>query len=133
MSLDAIRAAFDKALATIDPSLPTQHGDETFNPPKEPYQRAHLLAGTPDTPTMGDGMYIENGFYQVMLCYPRGQGEGDILRRGDLIRSHFKRGLTLQQAGVTVTVTATSTGPSIIDGDRNCRAVRIFWFSHIGD
>lgn len=130
---DAVRAAFDLALQAMDVTLPTRFGHKSYTPPAGPYQWAVLPASTPDDATLGDGPSREEGFYQVMLCYPDTAGDGEILRRVHEIKESFKRGRVLQQAGVRIVVTATPTMYSgLKDGNRWCVPVRIFWFAEVG-
>lgn len=72
-----------------------------------PYQLINLTTFKPDEPTQGGGYYREHGVFQVTLVYPVGTGIGSILTRAELIRSYFKKGLTLSNSGVTTTIDVT--------------------------
>jgi hypothetical protein len=72
-----------------------------------PYQLIHMTTFKPDEPTQGEGYYQEHGVFQVTLVYPVGIGVGAITARAELIRSSFKRGTFLTNAGVKVTVPFT--------------------------
>lgn len=72
-----------------------------------PYQLIHVITFKPDEPTQGGGYYREHGVFQVTLVYPVGIGVGAIMARAELIRSYFKKGVTLINSGVTVVIPDT--------------------------
>lgn len=72
-----------------------------------PYQLIHVVTFKPDEPTQGGGYYREHGVFSVTLVYPVGVGAGAITARAELIRSFFKKGSTLSNSGITVTIPDT--------------------------
>lgn len=72
-----------------------------------PYQLIHMTTFKPDEPTQGGGYYREHGVFQVTLVYPLGVGVGAISARAELIRSYFKKGISLVNAGVTTVIPET--------------------------
>lgn len=72
-----------------------------------PYQLINMTTFKPDEPTQGGGYYREHGVFQVTLVYPVGTGIGSIMTRAELIRSYFKKGLTLSNSGVTTVIDVT--------------------------
>ena len=72
-----------------------------------PYQLIFMTPFKPDEPTQGGGYYREHGVFQVTLVYPVGVGVGAIMARAELIRSFFKKGLTLISGSVKVIIIDT--------------------------
>lgn len=72
-----------------------------------PYQLIHMTTFKPDEPTQGGGYYREHGVFQVTLVYPVGVGVGAVSARAELIRSYFKKGTTLENAGVKTIIVDT--------------------------
>ena len=122
MSIAKIRTAFDTRLATLSPALACAYENKAYAPVAgTPYQRINLLPNTPEDAVLGSLIYFEIGIFQVTLCYPMGNGPGTAEARAQLVKDLFKRGTSMLQGGVTVTVTrAPSAAPAFIDGDRYC-------------
>jgi hypothetical protein len=72
-----------------------------------PYQLIHVVTFKPDEPTQGGGYYREHGVFQVTLVYPVGTGVGTLMARAELIRSYFKKGITLTNSGIKVIIADT--------------------------
>lgn len=115
MSMVLIRAALEQHLAALVPDLPTAVENTKFTPPTNggPYQEAHVLPADPITP-MDTLSFIEQGIFQVTLCYPLGAGSRDAADRAEAVRSHFARGTPLTAGGISVTITSV---PSVAKGD----------------
>jgi hypothetical protein len=128
MSEVAIRAAFEIALAALNPPLHTVWENVDALPSSgTPYQAAYLLPAEPDNPEIGDG-YIQRGIFQINLFFPQGQGWLDITERAELIRDTFRRGLALTNGGVTVTIIATpEIAPGRAEDDLYFRPVKVRW------
>lgn len=120
MSQLSIRRALEQRLAAMSPSLATAFENVPFTPtPGTPYQRANLLPAEPDNQTHGAATYFELGVFQITLCYPHGVGPGAVEARVDLVKTQFKRGVSLVESGVTVNIIRTPTvAPAMPDGDR---------------
>lgn len=133
MSQVKIRAALQKALDTLTPTLATAKENQDFTPVTgTPYQALHLMPAMPDNAVMGAGMFIEAGILQVSLMYPLGQGTGPSQLRAELVRSLFKRGRTFVEAGVRVHCTKTpKVGPGFKDGDRWHLPISVHWHAYI--
>ena len=133
MSLVLIRRSFEKKLALLTPALATAYENAAFTPVNgTPYQRVHLIPSTPDNSTMGSSLYFERGIFQVTLCYSCGIGPLSIETQAQLLRTHFKRGTSLVEEGVTVTVTDTPrVAPGFPDGDRYTIPISVPWQAQI--
>ena len=120
MSLRLIRQAFEKKLALLIPKLPVAYENVQFSPvPNIPYQRVNMLPAMPDNRIQGSANYFERGVFQITLCYPQGVGPGAAEAQSQLLRTHFKRGTALLEAGLTVTITETPrVAPARLEGDR---------------
>lgn len=131
MSLLAVRAALETALASITPAIPLAWENTPYTPVSgTPYARVYLLAAEPDNPEMG-GMATERGFLQVSLCYPLDAGPGAAMTRAELIRSTFPRGAAFSASGITTQIERTpEIAPAMIEEDRYVLPVRVRFFAH---
>lgn len=120
MSIQTVRVALEKRIASLSPVISISYENATFTPVTgTPYLQVNLLPNTPDNSIMGQAVYFERGIFQVTLAYPLGAGTLAAGSRAQAIRTHFKRGTTLVESGVTVIVTSTPRiSPAMIDADR---------------
>lgn len=126
MSLAGIRKALETQLATITPAIQTAWENVAFTPvPGTPYQSVNLLLAQPANPEMGP-MYIDQGFMQVSLFYPKDNGPADAQARAELIRAAFPIGASYVASGTVVNIIATpEVAPARIDDDRYLVPVRV--------
>jgi hypothetical protein len=127
MSQVTIRKALEKRLAAMSPALVTVYENTEYTPVAgTAYQRANLLPAEPDNSAMGGTYYLEQGLFQVTLCYPQKVGPNAAQARAELLKTQFKRGTTMEESGLTVIVMRTPTiMPAYIEGDRYCIPVSI--------
>ena len=127
MSITAIRAALETALAGMAPTLATAYENTAFaSTTGIPYQAVTLMPAAPDNTSMGSGHYREQGIFQVSLFYPIQGGPAAAAARADLIRAAFKRGNAFVNAGITVLITKTpEISSGSIDSDRWMVPVKI--------
>jgi len=130
MSLAAIRQALETA---IDNALSIDLAFENvpYTPvPGTPYGVVYLLAAEPDNPEIG-GLTTDQGFMQVTLCYPLGEGPAAAMTAAETIRTAFPRGASFTASGVTTTITKTpEIGPATTEADCYSVPVRVRFFSH---
>jgi hypothetical protein len=133
MSLEIVRKALEKRLATLTPSVAIAYENTTFTPVSGvPYIRVNLLPNTPDNSIMGQATYFERGIFQVMACYPLNAGTANAGDKAQAIRNHFKRGVTMVESGVTVIVMDTpKVAPAMIDVDRYSVPISISYQAQI--
>lgn len=133
MSIIKIRAALEGHLNAMQPPVITNWQNVPFDPVAgEPYQIITMMNADPVNPTLGDGHYREVGFFQIMLCYPVGDGPNDIETRIEAIKATFRRGTTLLNSGITVTISRTpATSPAIVNADRYCVPVRVPYYADV--
>jgi hypothetical protein len=123
MSVVAIRAALDTALDTLSPAIVTAKENVNFDAEAgvaatAPYQRVHLLLAQPDNAEISR-RHVEQGIYQITLCYPLNTGPAAAATRAELIRATFYRGASFVAGGITVTIIRTpEIAPAMIEGDR---------------
>jgi len=131
MSLIAVRAALETALADITPAIALAWENTPFVPVNgEPYARVYLLAAEPDNPEMGRHV-IERGFLQISLAYPLDDGPSAAMTRAELIRSTFYRGAAFTASGITTQIERTpEIAPAQIEDDRYVIPVRVRFFAH---
>jgi hypothetical protein len=81
---------------------------------------------------MGDGFYREQGIFQITLLYPLQAGTATAAARAQLIRTTFKRGLSMTSGTIKVKVMATpEISSGRVDGDRFSVPVKIRWQADI--
>jgi len=133
MSQVLIRKALEKRLNTMSPTLATAWENTKYAPVNgTPYQRVNLLPAEPENPTLGGNYHLEQGIFQVTLCYPIDAGPGIAEARAELLRARFPRALSLTESTLSLTITRTpQVMPAFVDGDRYCIPVRIRYHSHI--
>jgi len=133
MSIPIVRKALELRLEALAPAIATAFENAAFTPVSgTPFQRVNLLPNTPDNSIQGSSAYFEVGLFQVTLCYPIGTGPTAAETQAQLIRSHFKRGSSMLNSGVTVVVTDTpKVSSGMIEGDRFCIPVSIPWQAQI--
>lgn len=131
MSIVAIRAALEVALAAMSPALATAWENTPYSPVVgTPYQRVFMLKAAPDNPEMGT-FTRDQGILQISLAYPLDTGPNAAEARAELIRDTFYRGATFTASGVSVTVLNTpEVAPAIIEPDRYVVPVRIRFFAN---
>ena len=133
MSIAAIRAALETALASITPSLATAYENQAFTPPAadQPYQRVLLRPAKPVNDEVGD-RYTEVGVLQVALYYPAEAGANGVDGRIGLLRQTFARGAAFTASGVVVTVSdVAETIPGLVEEGRWSVTVRIPYWAHV--
>lgn len=127
MSAVFVRAALEVAVNAMTPPLITAWENVAFLSPGTtvPYQQVFVLFGKPDNVEWGRG-YREIGYMQITLKYPLQQGPAPAATRAELIRTAFKKGTSLTQSGIVVTINETpAIGNGVIDGDRWALPVKI--------
>jgi len=133
MSIAAVRTALETKLNSITPALASAWENVPYTPVTgTPYQACFLMTATPDNLTLGDGFYREQGYLQVSLFYPLQAGPQTAELRAELIRTAFKRGVSMTSGAVTVNVELTPhIGQGRRDDDRWHVPVKIFWSAGI--
>ena len=132
MSAMEVGAALEMALNGMSPALATAWENASFTPVQgTPYQRVTLLLAQPANDEFGIA-YREEGFLQVDLAYPLGNGRGAAITRAELIRSTFQRGASFTASGVTVHINKTpEIMPGRVEEDRFVIPVRVPFYAHI--
>ena len=120
MSVLDIKTAFEIKLSQMTPAISTSYESTSFTPVAgKPYQYVQLVPQTPENTVIDAPFYREQGEFQIFLAYPSNKGTGDILKRAQAVREHFKRGTNLVRNGLTILIyrTPTISGTQIV-GDR---------------
>ena len=133
MTIVAIRAALETALAGMTPALSCAYENVAFSPVAGvPYQRPYVMAAPPANPTMGDGYYRDQGIFQVTLMYPIQGGSAPAAARADMIRALFRRGASFSSGGLTVKIMTTPViNAAQIDADRWALPVRVTYSAEV--
>jgi hypothetical protein len=104
VSYDKIRSILEGRLRAFD-AFPTAWENVSFAPTSgQPYQRAALLPGQTQGPTMGDGFKRELGVLQVDLYYPTGSGPKEATARAEALRGLFPRGWSASSGPVLLRI-----------------------------
>jgi hypothetical protein len=135
MNLIDITVALTGRLAIVTPTIDMALENARYDPVAgRAYMRVTMMTGTADNPTMGTGFYRENGFFQVLLCYPANLGAGAAMLQAEFIRAAFKRGTSLAAgAGMVLVVNTPTISPAAQDDDRYYVPVRIRWQADVFD
>lgn len=119
MSVLKTQSGLIKHLNTLVPSLPTAYEGLSFTPPSGTYQRVQFRVNQPDDPVLGVGYYRERIEMQIFVNAPTNKGTGEALARAELLRTHFKKGTTISEAGVLMHILQTpQISGTIAVGDR---------------
>lgn len=128
MSNLAARQAIETYLIAEPGGVAFVPGDNVGMETPLPVQIGYFMPARPDDEEIGSKMTRLNGLYQINLSYAAGEGSGDAEARGEVLRSYFKRGLTLTQSGVNVLITDTpQVGAGKQDDDRWVVPVTLRW------
>ena len=132
MSLAKIRAALETALSGTSPQIATAWENAYFIPTTGvPYQQAFIDPQDPDNVEFGGG-YHQDGIFQINLRYPLLGGTAGAQARAEIYQQRFKRGTTLSNGGLVVTITKTpAIGKGAAVEDRWFLPVRIYFHSQI--
>lgn len=103
----SIRKAFEVALATMLPPLPTVY--ENRQPPAgfdatQAHQKCWLLPAENRSLGLSEKTTLQKGIFQVNLCYPSGKGTLDADQRAAFLQTTFYAGRELVADGVKVRV-----------------------------
>jgi hypothetical protein len=134
MSLPQIRRALEKHLAALTPAVPTAWDNVTFSPPADGsvYQEVKFVPNEPNGEMMDTLTFIEQGLLQVSVFYPQGKGPRDSDNRVDALRSHFRRGTTLVEGGVSTIITRVPSVAAGLPMEGQWRVpVTIYWQAQV--
>jgi hypothetical protein len=133
MTVVKIRAALELALDAMSPSLQTAWENAEAIPVQgTAYQRAFIVTAPPQNIEMTGKIHREQGYLQVSLLYPLGEGPAAAATRAELIRATFYNGATFTNGGVSVIVDGTpEIGPAFNDDGRYILPVRIRFYSYL--
>ena len=107
MSVQVLKKAARLKLAELTPAIPTAYEAFPFDPPAGLYQRLQFVVQRPDDPVLGDQYYRERIQMQVFLNAPAGVGTSQVDTQAELLRQHFRKGLSFEQDGMNVYVLRT--------------------------
>ena len=129
MSIPLIAAAMERKSAAIASPLATAYENEDFTPTDGvPYQRENLLPNVPIDHAVTADLVEWQGLFQIMLCYPLGEGRGAAQTRAQAIADHFAPAQTLIEGAIKVYLNNTPRiGAGLIDEGRWCIPVTISW------
>lgn len=132
MSQVNIRKAFEKKLITFTPANTISFENASFTPVNgAAYYECRLAPQDVLNPTLGDNYHREVGVFQVVLCFPAGNGGQAAAAKAEELKQFFKRGTTLVQGDTTVIVDKTpSIGRAYVEGNRYCVSVRVSYYSN---
>lgn len=107
MSEAAIRVALEARLNAMPDKLPTvwqnKNAPQGFDAAK-PHQKAFMLRSPPQGIGLSERNSLHQGYLQVSLCYPSGDGTFKIETYAKALADWFPPGLVLQGDGVRVRI-----------------------------
>ena len=132
MSQVNIRKAFEKKLITFTPANTISFENASFTPVNNvPYYECRLAPQDVLNPTLGDNYHREVGVFQIVLCFPAGNGGQAAAAKAEELKQFFRRSTTLVESGTTVIVDKTpSIGRGYIESNRYCVPIRISYFTN---
>ena len=107
MAIIEIKRAAERRLSALTPTVQIAWEGVSFNPPDGLYQRVQFVIQTPDDPVLGTGFHRERVTMQVFVVGAANKGTSEVINRAELIRSHFAKGLVLQEGNVKIHVLRT--------------------------
>lgn len=107
MAVLETKRCLERRLMALTPSLPTSFEGVSFDPPLTMYQSCQLSIGKPDDPTIGDKYYRERVQFQIFIVDAPNNGTSAAITRAELIRNHFRKGLTLTESGFNIYILNT--------------------------
>jgi hypothetical protein len=135
MSLAPIQAALDARLQALTGIDIAWQGTAYQPATGRPFLMVRM-SGRNRRP-MGAGpiaAHIWEGFYQINVMWPAGEGTQPALVQADALVAHFPRALTLTTtAGSRVVIENTTVQPDYDAGDWVSVPVLINWFCNVGD
>ena len=136
MSNKDIRQALEARLIAMPGGIgqdQTQFENENLEPTNGvPYQRTWLMPGPPFNYGGSSIRKRFQGIFQVDLCFPHGDGSGDVSAAAKALVEWFPQGLSLTANNVTTRVDRTPeemTGRQ--EGDRWVVPVRVTYFANV--
>lgn len=133
MSLDKVQSAISSKITEIFPDLPIAYENVSFDPPdRSKWALFHFSPGTPEPASLGaSGRDRVDGFAQLDLCYPTGQGGGEARKDFELLRADLPAGTKLFYEGQVATVRSTGRAIGrVLDGWYRVH-VTIFWYAYL--
>lgn len=123
-----IHTALDTRLNTLTGGTPIAWENTAYVPIRgTAYLRPTLLM-SPSSLMDLDTLQMNQGFYQVDLFYPLGDGAGVLLSKADDIYDHFKGALKLTSGSVNVYIKEISrTAPAEIDNAWYMASIEVHW------
>lgn len=107
MAIIEIKRAAERKLNALTPSVPTAWESVSFEPPIGLYQRVQFTIQSPDDPVLGTGFHRERISMQVFVVGAANKGTSEVITRAELIRTHFAKGLVLQEGNIKIHVLRT--------------------------
>ena len=107
MAIIEIKRAAERKLNALTPSVPTAWESVSFEPPVGLYQRVQFTIQSPDDPVLGTGFHRERISMQVFVVGAANKVTSEVITRAELIRTHFAKGLVLQEGNIKIHVLRT--------------------------
>ena len=132
MSQANIRKAFEKKMIAFSPAISLSFENVSFTPATNvPYAALRLIPADVRNPTIGDNYHREVGIFQIVLCYPIGQGSQALAAKAEELKEYFKRITNLVEGNTIVQIDKTpSIGSAYVENNRYCCPIRVSYFSN---
>ena len=131
MSQRDIIKALEAKVEETSGVVPIAWPNVPFKPEGGIYKRVNTLFAETKHLEAGSYQHFESGYMQVDVCGPLGEGDGPCRVVAEAMRDVFRRGLTLVQGGITVTIGKTPTiGSGSEDGGTWVVPCKIEFYSY---
>ena len=129
MSLVQIQSALEKKLAAMVPSIDIAYENESYTPTVGvPYIRVNFMPNETKDITISADVREFYGLFQIMLCYPGGDGRGNAQAKADAIDLEFKPVQRLTEGLTQIElIESVSVAGGFNDGDRWVVPVTVPW------
>jgi hypothetical protein len=98
----------------------------------QPYARFWFMPSTSAPETTGPvGFDLAEGFVQIDLMYPPGEGAGNALEMADAVAAHFQAGVRLEYDEQDVIIRGCSVAPPMNDEGWLMLPVTINWSAYV--
>lgn len=124
-----IRRALLTRLDSLDLGIPLEGPNAKHDNPL-PSAEVIVVFSTPSVATLGEGGEDNHtGFLQVLLKYPLGEGEKDIMEMADTLREGFKAGTKCVFGNQVVTITNAGLGAFDENDGKYVNPFTIYWYA----
>ncbi len=128
---DDILGALNRHLDTVRAGTPVAWPNRIYPPIQgTPFLQISFLPFDTRVAELGrTGRNLHEGIYQISARYPPGEGHGEAMAKAAALMSGFRRGVAIDNNGVTVQIRRASQNPSIQEQNWFHVPISVYWFA----